>query len=546
MADTETTENTETTGIAGTSTTDGHTGAKRPGISGTSDCANKPVDPEVKEAFDWAMQQLNLDSKYSLQYASAQCGVTLVLKGAELPAEDPQWRKVEQLNIECETAPDYSPSVNVDPCDTSGSVGNIRSGAYVASNAQVQDQPNPKLETILANTGKTFKHWLGPTSSNLNYKIAALNGTSSETTAIRLNLIRSAVTLDKMMKDLGVTDYTVTNSYRDPTTNKQVNGSANSAHPQGFAFDIQLPNLARTKQVAKQLYTLQKTGKLIANQIIWESHATSGGSQPSPERLAADDIYKGGSNTPGTAPITTPCDPSSVDPNAGMATGGSENTNTGGETGNTSNTTTTPTITCDDTVVNIKYVTMGDEYAVNFASAYLRGEKGPVKTMTNPTMTPTGLLNTAKLAANANVYKGKNVVVSSCLTFMKAGDVNGEINKVVEAVKTLVANKASTVYVLGINPFAHAIKSANGDITESAAGKVFKDAMTTLASRLSGTERVVIMENVPKSYSLNYVSEPLRIPKQNNSWYTNMKSRKGSKFNPKSTTKRRTLECLNR
>lgn len=530
---------TNNTGIAGAPTSDGHTGAKRPDISGSSDCASKPVDSEVKEAFDWAMRQLNLGNKYSLQYASAQCGVTLVLKGVDLPAEDPQWQKVEQLNIECETAPDYSPSVNVDPCATSGSVGNIQSGAYVASNVQVNDQTNITLDTVLANTGKTFRHWLGPTSSNLTTKINELRSRPE----IRLNFIRSAVTLDKMMKDLGVTDYLITNSFRDSVTNAQVGGSATSSHPQGYAFDIQMPSLARTKQVAKQLYTLQKTGKLIANQIIWESQAGSGGKQPNPERLAPDDIYKGGSNTPGTSPITTPCDSNPVYPNAGMDIG-SVDDGTGNNTQPTQPS--QPTINCDGKVVNVEYVTMGDEYAVNFANAYKSKGKGPVNTFARNTMTPTGLLNTAKLAANANYYKGKNVVVSSCLTFMDVRNVDVEVNKVVEAVKTLVKNKASTIYVLGVNPLSHATKPANGELSVSPAGKALEVAMSKLRSKLSGTERVVIMENVPSSYSYNNVTEPLRIPKPSNSWYTNMKSAKGSKFNPKSTTRRRILECLNR
>lgn len=76
--------------------------------------------------------------------------------------------------------------------------------------------------------------------------------------------------LEQVREICGGTAVNVHDAYRNPKVNKLVGGTPTSAHPLGYAADIDVPGQS-PETTAKLIAAAMKAGKITIDQLVWES-----------------------------------------------------------------------------------------------------------------------------------------------------------------------------------------------------------------------------------------------------------------------------------
>ena len=85
-----------------------------------------------------------------------------------------------------------------------------------------------------------------------------------------VNMVWTAIQMEKVRKILGNNPISVTSCFRNETVNKLVGGSSTSAHRYGLAVDFTCPKFGNTRQVCEALIAAQKRGEIEFDQLILE------------------------------------------------------------------------------------------------------------------------------------------------------------------------------------------------------------------------------------------------------------------------------------
>lgn len=266
----------------------------------------------------------------SLEFMSHQCGVLVIMKGGHMVDNAP-WQKVEQLNVECETAGQGDPYGDCTSPGNYASMGSCEIGGGVKIAKVTQKY---KISDTIPGTSWTFADYMGTTTKAYGKTNERFNAMMADEEK-RTRFVQQAQYLKQVLALVGVgeKDITILSTIRDT-------GSA--AHPYGLTVDFTVNDTKRNHEVVKKLYTMQRQGKLCANQIIWEMKA------PNPKAVSKSSTEDNlnTSNAPGSQPVPTACNPSadSSDSSSSTDTGSSSDSSTSTDSGPT-NTETKPTET---------------------------------------------------------------------------------------------------------------------------------------------------------------------------------------------------------
>lgn len=323
-----TTTTTPTTG--GTKPADGtgtNTGETKP-TEGVKEGESKPSsEPQIKEA--------------KLDFMSHQCGVLVVMKGGHM-VDNSAWQKVEQLNVECETAGQGDPYGD---CTSPGNYANMGS-CEIGGGVRIEKVTQKyKISDTIPGTIWTFADYMGTTTKAYGKTNERFNAMMADEEK-RTRFVQQAQYLKQVLALVGVgeKDITILSTIRDT-------GSA--AHPYGLTVDFTVNDTKRNHEVAKKLYTMQRQGKLCANQIIWEMKA------PSPKAVSKSSTEDNlnTSNAPGSQPVPTACNPSAGSTDSSTSsdsssTDSSTSTDSGSTNTETKPTETKPAINCSKALQN--------------------------------------------------------------------------------------------------------------------------------------------------------------------------------------------------
>lgn len=243
------------------------------------------------------------ESKSSLEFMPHQCGALILLKGGHMSDSSP-WQKVEQLNVECETGGRTDTYGN---CETPGNFANM--GTCEISNKVLQEFNQPlTLNLVVGSTGKTVGWWLGAgrgviDGKSINQVIAMYNQNPEK----RKQWWNACHQVKRAIEAAG---YPFSGVKVNRSTIPGSSGNSRSSHifaNSGLAFDIQLDKRGDTLALAKKLYTMQRQGKLCANQIIWEARAWDTPGATVPRNLLTTEDNLNTPNAPGSQPVPTSC-----------------------------------------------------------------------------------------------------------------------------------------------------------------------------------------------------------------------------------------------
>lgn len=450
--------------------------------------------------------------KASLDFMSHQCGVLVIMKGGHMVDNAP-WQKVEQLNVECETAGQGDPYGD---CTTPGNYANMGS-CEIGGGVRIEKVTQKyKLSDTIPGTSWTFADYMGTTTKAYGKTNERFNAMMADEEK-RTRFVQQAQYLKQVLALVGVgeKDITILSTIRDT-------GSA--AHPYGLTVDFTVNNTKRNHEVAKKLYTMQRQGKLCANQIIWEMKA------PNPKAVSKSSTEDNlnTSNAPGSQLVPTACNPSagSSDSSSSTDTGSSSDSSSSTDTGNSNSsgssndTSTKPVDPCKSTEsTTVDWITVGDAMVVNYFSYIAKkGKKKPIAQYSATKMRPGEVEQKVRSLSTSNVH-GRNVVISP--GFMTLGlttnlqDLYADL--AATAVKTLFKKGASKVYVVG---HCDGYYMRTQGVVNTSAVTWVKACYRKMKEKLGSTygSRLVWLPNAEIGYSINMQS-PLYFPSSNSSFW---------------------------